>query len=143
MSHLAQIDMAFRDLDALREALKEMGMTLGGKGKVKFYFSASGGSSADKNLEDCDYTCEIPNSRYGLGFKKQADGSLKLICDEEVLTGLYGRNESARKLMGEKGIKLWERYAVAGARMQARRKGYRMAESRLKDGSLQIKVYIQ
>lgn len=145
MSHLCEIQQQYRDVEALRAALKELGLELGGPGNVQYYFSGRTEyqTDADKQLEQADHVVHIPGSRYSLGFKRQEDGSFKPICDSELLDGDYGANDPGRKILGEKAIRLWQAYAFAGAAMQARRKGYSVTRQNLKDGSMKIRVKVR
>lgn len=144
MSHLCEIEREFRDVEALRAALRELGLELGDSGKVQFYFSneRSSMTKEDKALEQVDHVVRIPGSKYTLGFRRQPNGSLKPVCDSELIEGSFGMNDKGRHLLGEKGIKLWQEYAFAGAKMQALKTGkvVHVGRTYQKDGSMQIRV---
>lgn len=141
MSHLCEIEREFRDLDSLRAALAELGLELGGPGVVEYFYGRHGGESrSDRDLERCDHIVQIPESSYSLGFKRQANGSYKPVCDEELLEGGYGQRDKGREILGEKGGKLWQAYAYHGAVSQAHRKGYSVMRQYEKDGSVKIRV---
>jgi len=144
MSHLCEIEKEFRDLASLSTALEELGLKLGGPGVVEYFYGTHGGSStADQKLEQCDHIVELPGSAYSLGFRKQASGSYKPVCDVELLEGAVGFQDAGRKILGEKAGKLWQAYAYHGAVSQARRKGYSVTRENQTDGSVKIRVRVR
>lgn len=131
-------------MEALRAALKELGLTLGGPGKVRYFYStmAHAQTADDQRLEQCDYTVEVPGSKYTLGFRKTKTG-FQPVCDVELLEGSYGSRDPGRKLLGEKGVKLWQSYAYHAVAIQARRNGHAVSRETLKDGSVKIRVRVR
>lgn len=145
MSHLTTIQREFRDVPALRAALKDLGLTLGGRGKVRFYYGgyapAAGATEKDQRMEECDYVVAPPKgSKYGLGFRKVKGGALQPVGDEELFTGSYGKCDSARALYGENLAVLYQRYAYHGVLAQARLKGYVVRQEKAVNGDLILRV---
>jgi hypothetical protein len=61
------------DLDFIKEACKELGLTFRVGGKVRFYYSS--------NQTNADYVISIPGSNYDVGLKNDAKGGFELIYD--------------------------------------------------------------
>lgn len=99
MSHITTIKTKITNLDALRAALADMGLTLGAAGMVRYYF---GGQQAD-------HVVKLPGP-YDIGFKQESDGSYSFVCDQECMRGTYSRGEEARKILGPNGGTLIQKY---------------------------------
>ena len=141
MSHIVQVKTEFNDPDALRAAvdacaeLAGVDVTLGGAGKVRFYFE---GTLDEDNR--ADYVIKLPG-RYDIGFKQNADGTLTVISDSEALSGHYRRGDDASRILGENLGLLRQEYthakmmAMCSARGQVMQRGERQ-----KDGSFLITI---
>jgi len=76
MSHYSTIkcSLTISDLDFIKEACKELGLTFRVGGKVRFFYS--------HDQQTADYVISIPGSNYDVGLKRDLAGNLTLIYDK-------------------------------------------------------------
>ena len=76
MSHYSTIKctLTINDLDFIKDACKELGLTFRVGGKVRFYYT--------HDEQTADYVISIPGSRYDVGLKKDKQGNLELVYDK-------------------------------------------------------------
>jgi hypothetical protein len=123
MSHISKIELLVNDLSVLGAACIRQGLELiRGKRSFKWY-----GKEAP-----CDHAIRVPNAEYEIGVI-QRDGNYELNCD------FYDRN--LEQVIGRNGGLLKQAYAVEKTRVEARRKGYSVLESRTETG-IRIQVRI-
>jgi hypothetical protein len=122
MSHFATIETQIRDIAALREACRELGMGLIANAVARGY-----GSNSHKG----DYVIKLKGP-YDIAVNQQNDGTFGLTTDwwsghveKEVGPG-YGR--------------LLQLYGVYKAQAEARRKGYTTRRQTLGDGSIKLTI---
>jgi hypothetical protein len=131
MSHVVSIKTEFRDLEAVKRACKELGLTFKeNQTTIRWY----GRWVNDYNAEDaafklgikpeqygiCDHAIECPGSNYDVGLlKNPATGGYKLYFD------FYSTNGAAiQAAIGKNGEKLLQYYAAAKLVMESKLKGY-------------------
>ena len=122
MSHFATIKTQIKDIDALQCACRELGVELLAKTQARGY----GG-----NLRRGDYVIRLKGP-FDIAVNHQKDGTFGLTTDwwaghvEKEVGANYGR--------------LLQLYGVNKASREARRKGYTVARSTLKDGSIKLAI---
>ncbi len=116
MSHISKIELEVKDLATLSQACAQLGLCLiRGQKHYKWY-----GKQAS-----CDHAIRVPGADYEIGVGK-TDDRYELACD------YYDR--SLEKAIGRKGGLLKQAYAVAKARIEARKKGYSVLERKTETG---------
>ena len=116
MSHISKIELTVNDLSVLGSACIRLGLELmRSKRSFKWY-----GKEAA-----CDHAIRVPGAEYEIGVIHR-DGGYELNCD------FYDR--SLEQVIGKKGGLLKQAYAVEKTRVEARRKGYSVLESRTETG---------
>lgn len=127
MSHMTTISIEVRDLEALEQACRRLGLTLvRGKNKARFY---------NHNTAECDHVIEVPASAHDIGVVKEADGTYRLQTD------FYGmEGERVKKLCGDDLSKLMQAYGVEKSKVEARRKGFSCFEEVMQDGTIRVKA---
>ena len=123
MSHISKIELTVNDLSMLGSACVRLGLELiRAKRSFKWY-----GKEAP-----CDHAIKVPGAEYEIGVINR-DGSYELNCD------FYDRN--LEQVIGRNGGLLKQAYAVEKTRVEARRKGYSVLESRTETGiRLQVRI---
>jgi hypothetical protein len=122
MSHQTTIATQIRDAQALREACKELGLTLVENADARGY-----GSQKTHG----DYVIQLKGP-YDIALTRQADGTFVLSTDwyqghvEREVGSNYGR--------------LLQLYGVHKARIEAQRKGYTVRRQSLGDGSIKLVI---
>jgi hypothetical protein len=122
MSHQTTIATQIRDAQALREACKELGITLVENADARGY-----GSQKTRG----DYAIKLQGP-YDIALTRQADGTFVLSTDwyqghvEREVGANYGR--------------LLQLYGVHKARIEAQRKGYTVRRQALGDGSIKLVI---
>ncbi len=125
MSHLATIKTQFKDIEAVAEAAKSLGCTLQQGGKTRMYGSA----------QACGYTITLPGY-YDVGFQKQPDGTYSVVCDTEIMLDRdNGRNNDARRILGNGLSRLKQEYSYGVAAKQARKQGMSVFRTTREDGA--------
>lgn len=120
----------FNDVDALRAAVESFGLTLEEGGNCRFYQ----GSPA------VDYLVKFPG-RYDVGFKRELDGTLSMVCDSELYkpTIYNGQKSEAYAQWGEAFGKLTAEYNVNKITTHYRRKGWTVQRGETRaDGSIKL-----
>ena len=122
MSHFTTIETQVRDIGALREACRELGVEL-------LENAVARGYSANTHKGDLVIRLKGP---YDVALNRQQDGRYGLTCDwwdghveRELGTG-YG--------------KLLQLYGLYKAQAEARRKGYTTRRQQLGDGSIKLTI---
>lgn len=138
MSHVATVDVEVKDLDALEEAAKRLGMQLvRGQTTYKWWGESVGdypipaGFTAE-DLGKCEHAVRSDNAEYEIGVVRRRDGrpGWQLIWD------FY--DDTLVKVVGKDCCKLKVAYARAVATRQAIRGGFRVQEQVRPDGSIRL-----
>lgn len=130
MSHVAEIDVFIKDLEALDKACQAMGLELvRGQKTYKWYGHSVGDyplpqGFTEKDLGKCSHAIRIPGNReaYEVGVVERRDGrpGYQLLWD--FWAGGHGMVEK----MGDQGCHLKKEYATQLAVKHYRRQGYRV-----------------
>jgi len=129
LSHLATVTTTIRNIQALTEAAKALGLELKTGGRVRGY----GGTL----YKETDYMIELPG-RFDLGFRKQADGTYAMECDGGLFLGWYG-SELGMQAIGTNAGRLKQEYAFAVLQAEARRKGRTVQRQNI-DGRIKVTI---
>lgn len=122
MSHFATLTTRIRDLDALAEACRELGLDLVRNAVARGYGS---------NQKQGDAVLRLKGP-YDIALNRQPDGTYGLTTDwwgghvEKEVGANYGR--------------LLQLYALHKAQIESRRKGYSTRRQTLKDGSIKLTI---
>jgi hypothetical protein len=127
MSHLSIVSTTIRDIQALKEAAKALGLELKTGGQVRGY----GG----ERYKETDYMIELPGP-FDLGFRKQANGTYTMECDGGLMQGWYN-SEAGMTKIGRNAGRLKQEYAYAILQAEARRKG-RTVQRQNVDGKIRV-----
>ena len=140
MSHITKIDIEVSDLAALKAACRRLGFVFAeGRKTYKWYGRLVGdapipeGLSID-DLGRCDHAICIPGAEYEIGVRAER-GGYRLLWDSWVAGGLE------QKIGKDAGL-LKQAYGIEKAKIEARRKGYSVYESRKADGSITLKIQL-
>jgi len=120
MSHFTSIETQIRDIPALREACRELGLTVTENGVARGYSS---------NTHRGDLVIRLKGP-YDVALNRQQDGSYGLTTD-------WWNGHVERELGAGYG-KLLQLYGVYRAQAEARRKGYTTKRQQLGDGSIKL-----
>jgi len=122
MSHFTTIKTQIKDIEALRTACQEMGLTLLRNSEARGYY---------ENKIKGDYVIQLKGP-YDIAVNKQPDGTFGVTADlwqghveQEVGQG-YGR--------------LLQLYGVHKAMFEARKKGHFVSRSQQKDGTIKLLI---
>ena len=122
MSHFTTIKTQIRDVEALRMAVKELGLTLAENATARGYAS---------NEIKGDYVIRLKGP-YDIALNKQPDGTYGLTTDwwdghvEKEVGGNYGR--------------LLQLYAVHKATAEARKRGHSVQRKLQKNGAIKLVI---
>ncbi len=127
MSHLSTVKTAIKNIQALRDAAKALGLELQIGGQVRGY----GGTL----YKETDCMIKLPGP-FDLGFRKQADGSYAMESDGGLMEGWYGSEVGMAKI-GRNAGRLRQEYSFAVLQAEARRSG-RTVQRRDVDGRIRV-----
>ena len=129
MSHIATVEVEFKDLDALAKACQRCGVEL--KQDQKYFKWFEG------RVDRCDAAIVHPNpNAFQVGVIK-TDKGLKLQYDPYCKG--YGMQDAIAFEDNIEGIgKLQQAYAIEVARKQAKKQGFAVKEQLLKDGRVKL-----
>jgi hypothetical protein len=140
MSHVADLEMDIKDLDALEKAGKKLGLVFEKDFKNYKWFGESVGDYplpagfSEADLGKCDHVLRIPNSpgSYEIGVVKRRDGKPGYQLLWDFWQGGYGLQDK----IGKDGGLLKQAYSLEVAKKQMLRKGYRVSEKRDAKGNV-------
>jgi len=118
MSHIVEIETEVRDLAAVRAACRRLGLEQPQRRRVRFYSGEAEG-----------WAIELPGWLWPVLVQPESG---KLRFDN------YGGRWGDRKELD----RFLQAYAVEKARLAARRKGYRVSEQPLADGSIKLRIHV-
>lgn len=116
MSHVAKVDVEFRDVTALQRACARMGAQFCGRGFVKFYDDTEVGG----------LVVYLPGWKYGVVIQGNGD-----VCYDNY-DGEWGSMDEF--------LKLKRYYAIEAAKITAEEKGYTYQEEELPTGVLKLTI---
>jgi len=122
MSHFTTIKTQIKDIDALRSAVQEMGLSLLQKTTARGY--------SENNIKG-DYIIRLKGP-YDVAVNKQPDGTFGLTTD--------WWNGHVEKEVGKEYGKLLQLYGVHKAMREARMKGHLVQRRQQQDGSIKLVI---
>ncbi len=122
MSHFTTIQTQIKDIEALRSACQEMGLTLLQNTEARGYY---------ENKIKGEYVVRLKGP-YDIALNKQPDDSFGLTAD------LW--NGHVEKEVGQGYGKLLQLYGVHKAMREARKRGHMVNRSQQKDGSIRLVI---
>jgi hypothetical protein len=147
MSHVAQIELEIKDLDALETVCTELGLELVRDQRTYNWYGRSVGDSAlpvgfaKEELGTCEHAIRIKGSKhvgaansrmpYEIGLARCRDGRNGYVM---LWDTWMGGNGLVEKVGGEKATKLRQGYGVEVAVRQMKRDGHRFVKKEMKDG---------
>ena len=146
MSHVCEIDVIVRDIDALKAACRVLGLEFREDQKNYKWF----GRFVDAyNPSDTSYNYQVSREDYGhcehaigiagrkkayeVGVMKRKDGK-GFALHYDPYDGGYGLEQ----VIGKNASKLRQAYAVEVAKKQARKQGFRVQEKVTQDGKVRL-----
>lgn len=150
MSHVATIELEVKDLEALAEAARRLGLELIRGQQTYRWFGHSVGDYpyplpqgfTEQDLGHCEHAIRIPKNDqipehkqpYEVGVVRRRDGRPGYTLIWDFFAGGYG----LQKLIGNGAANLKREYAAVVARKQAQRSGFAVREVRQADGSMRL-----
>ena len=122
MSHFTTIKTQIRDIDALRQAVGEMGYALIPNAEARGFVN---------NTTKGDYVIRLQGP-YDIALNRQPDGSFGLTAD--------WWDGHVEKEVGKDFGKLLQLYGVHKAMQEARRKGHTVQRRHQQDGSIKLTI---
>ena len=124
MSHFTTIKTQIKDIEALRSACQEMGLSLLQNAEARGYY---------ENKTKGDYVIRLQGP-YDIALNKQPDGSFGLTAD------LW--NGHVEQEVGQGYGKLLQLYGVHKAIREARKKGHLVRRSQQQDGAIKLVIAV-
>lgn len=142
MSHVATVDVEIKDLQALKDAAKRVGLEFVENQKTYRWFGEHVGDYplpdgfAEDDLGFCEHALRVPGSReaYEIGVVKRRDGKPGFA----LMWDFYGGGYGLQHHVGEECNKLRQAYSVAVATKAAKAKGFRVHETSLPNGKIKL-----
>ena len=122
MSHFTSIQTQIKDLDALQDACKELGVELDHNGVARGYAT---------NTRTGDAVIRLKGP-YDIALNRQEDGNYGLTTD--------WWNGHVEKEVGANFTKLIQLYGVHKAMREARKKGYLTSRKTLPNGAIKLTI---
>ncbi len=133
MSHVTQIEIKVKSLEALKAACQRLGLEwLEGQKTYKWYGRHVGdypipeGLTVD-DMGKCTHAIKVPGASYEIGVLDRGNGAFQLLWD-------FWSGGGLERVLGKGGGKLKQAYALEVAKVQARRAGYSCIERVEEDG---------
>jgi hypothetical protein len=142
LSHVATIDLAVTDLDALEAAANKLGLEMiRGQKTYRWWGHSVGdyplpaGFTANE-LGKCESALRVKNNpgAYEIGIVGRRDGEPGVVLLWDFYSGGYGLQEK----VGEGACKLQQEYAVEVAKKYWLGQGWQVTEDRKEDGTVQL-----
>src|SRR5689334_6412087 len=122
MSHFTTIKTQIKDIEALRSACQEMGLSMLQKAEARGYY---------ENKTKGDYVIQLKGP-YDIALNKQPDGSFGLTAD------LW--NGHVEQEVGKGYGKLLQLYGVHKATLEARKKGHLVHRNQQQNGAIKLTI---
>ena len=132
MSHISKIELVIQSLEDLKEACKALGFQFSeGQKTYKWYGDWQGDDPLPEGIKEedlgkCDHAIKVPKCRYEIGVVKKNNNYI-LLWDSWHTGGLE------EKIGINAGI-LKQAYTVQRVKKEARIKGYRVFQKKMKQG---------
>lgn len=142
MSHVAEISLEIKDLDALAVSCRKLGLELKrGQEEYRWFGRSVGDYPLPKgfkkaDLGKCDHAIIQPNNPQGyeIGVVKRRDGKPGYTLLWDSWNGGYGLQDK----VGRNACLLKQRYGAEVAAKKARQQGFRVSEKVDSKGRLQL-----
>lgn len=126
MSHFSRVEVKLDDEAAIREACKELGLTITGKGRVEGYYG-------DRGSTEADLVISVPNTHYQVGLVlNPKTGNYDLVYDK-----FSGEIEAK---LGSNCSKLVQSATYHKVARHARLKGYFITKKMTDKGTLHVEL---
>ena len=140
-SHVAKISIEIKDLLALKQAAKDLGLEFVEQKTYRWFgrhvgdFPLPAGFKTS-DLGKCDYVLRIPNNdtAYEIGVVKRKDGK----PGYELLWDFWSGGYGLQAVVGDNGTKLVQSYAAAVTTNLYKKQGFRVTKSVTKDGAIRL-----
>jgi hypothetical protein len=146
VSHVTSVNIHIKDLEALKQAAKELGLELVKQDHFKWYGTHVGDyplpqGFTKEDMGKCEYAIRLPGNphAYEVGVCKRRDGKPGYQLLWDFWSGGYGLQDA----IGKDGQKLKQGYAVQVAKKQMQqyqRDGFRMVQYKKPDGTVVMKA---
>lgn len=145
MSHVADVQMKVKDLDALKAVCVDLGLTfMEGQTTHEWYGvflndwssqQAAVNRVDPKTFGKCLHAIKVPGSSYEIGVTARPDGD-----GYDLIYDTFGSNGgSISQRLGGMGLPtLRQNYSVEVTRRELSRKGYRVVTQKQEDGSVRL-----
>ncbi len=128
MSHVTEIESTIKSLDALKAACQRLGLQwMEGQKTYRWYGHWVGDYPKPEwlkveDLGHCEHAIRVPGATYEIGIIHR-NGEIKLLWDFWQSGGLEAK-------LGKQGGKLKQAIAIETAKIEARRKGFKITEQK-------------
>jgi hypothetical protein len=128
MSHVSEIELKIKSMDALKAACKRLGLEfVEGQKTYKWYGRFMGDYKIPEwlkveDLGKCEHAIRVPGASYEIGIVER-EGEIKLLWDFWSSGGLEG-------VLGKGGGKLKQAYTIEQTKAVAKKAGYIVHEKR-------------
>ena len=132
MSHVSKIELEVKSLEVLKKACQQMGFQFMTNQKTYQWFGRWMNDTPlpeGVKVEDigkCDHAIKVPGCHYEIGVVRLKDG-YTLLWD-------YWHSGGLEQHIGPKAGKLKQAYATERIRQEAKLKGYRVSEKKMRKG---------
>ena len=125
MSHISKIEVEIHSLEDLKQACKQLAFQFCENQKTHKWYGTSRESENNTDFGKCDHAIRVPGCKYEIGVIKKGN-LFNLLWDSYHTGGL-------EKRIGKDAGFLKQAYSVQRIRREARIKGYRVTQKKLKD----------
>ena len=126
MSHISKIELEIQSLEDLKEACKVLGFQFSEGQKTYKWYGTNKESENETEFGKCDHAIKVQKCRYEIGIVKKNTNYI-LLWDSWHTGGLE------EKIGINAGI-LKQAYTVQRVKREARLKGYRVLQKKMKQG---------
>jgi hypothetical protein len=140
MSHLTTVKTKITNLEALKDAVSELGAEWReGQTTYKWYGHSVGEyplpeGMSKESLGTCAHAIRVPGVEYEIGVYRKTDGTYGLAFD------FWGSGKGLQAKFGQKLEKLTQKYATNNATMEFRKRGYSVTPTTAEDGRVRLTV---
>ena len=145
MSHITHVELQVTSLEALKSACATLGLTFHeGQKQYNCYMSRSGEANYKRNYPDewerrpqnVEHVISVPGTWAQIAVNKRESGYT--LHFDEWDPNLQRQEDSITSRLGKGLEKVKQMYAVSMAKIQARVRGWNVASTTLKNGSIKL-----